>query len=301
MKLEDLKSSIEANKYDYNFLIFIDKDSEFLSEQYIYAIKDILHKDLNYIEDINQVLKSSSLFGGYESDYLDIVKVDTFDTIDKRLFNKNNLIIVCKKISDEAKAFYNVYIVNFSKLENWQIKDYLYSMCDGLDDKQLEYILNITNNNIYRLQVEIDRITLFDKSVRSNIFKEFMGEGVLEDLSSYTIFNLTNAILKRDKSAVSNIYKELKSMDVEPIGLLTILYNNFRNIIKIQLTNNATPEGTNIPSKQFWAIKHNCGIYTKQKLITIFIMLTDLDRKIKTGELNVSFLIDYILVNIFCE
>lgn len=301
MKLEDLKSSIEANKYDYNFLIFIDKDSEFLSEQYIYAIKDILHKDLNYIEDINQVLKSSSLFGGYESDYLDIVKVDTFDTIDKRLFNKNNLIIVCKKISDEAKAFYNEYIVNFSKLENWQIKDYLYSMCDGLDDKQLEYILNITNNNIYRLQVEIDRITLFDKSVRSNIFKEFMGEGVLEDLSSYTIFNLTNAILKRDKSAVSNIYKELKSMDVEPIGLLTILYNNFRNIIKIQLTNNATPEGTNIPSKQFWAIKHNCGIYTKQKLITIFIMLTDLDRKIKTGELNVSFLIDYILVNIFCE
>lgn len=301
VKLEDLKASIEANKYGYNFLIFIDKDAEFISEQYIHAIKDILHKEINYVDDINQVLKSSTLFGDNESEYLDIVKIDAFDILDNKLFNKNNLIVVCKKISDEAKSFYDKYIVNFLKLENWQIKDYLYSMCDGLNDKQLEYILSITNYDIYRLQNEIDRITLFDKSIRSNIFEEFVSEGVLEDLSSYTIFNFTNAILKKDKSALSNIYKELKSMDVEPIGLLTILYNNFRNIIKIQLTSNATPDNTNIPSKQFWAIKHNCDIYTKQKLIEIFIMLTDLDRKIKTGEISVSLLIDYILVNIFCE
>lgn len=301
MKLEDLKSSIEDNKYDYNFLIFIDKDAEFLCEQYIFAIKNILNKDLNYVEDINQILKSSSLFGDSESDCLDIVKVDTLDITDSKLFSKNNLIVVCKKISDDAKSFYDRYIVNFPKLENWQIKDYLYSICNGLDEKQLDYILNITNYNIYRLQTEIDRITLFDKNARSNIFKEFVDEGVLEDLSAYTIFNLTNAVLKKDKSIVGSIYRELKSMDVEPIGLLTILYNNFRNIIKIQLTNNATPESTNIPSKQFWAVKYNCNVYTKQKLIEIFIMLTDLDRKIKTGEINTSLLIDYILVNIFCQ
>ena len=100
-------------------------------------------------------------------------------------------------------------------------------------------------------------------------------------------------------AACKKIYKEIDKIDIEPIGLVTVLLNNFRNIIKIQLANNPTAESCGMKPNQFWAIKHSCGLYTKEQLLSIFNFLTEIDKKIKTGMIPVdSFLIDYIVINI---
>ena len=98
---------------------------------------------------------------------------------------------------------------------------------------------------------------------------------------------------------MATVYKEIQNIDVEPFGLIALLINNFRNVIDVQLSRNATAESLGLSGKQFWAIKnYSCGFYNREELIEIFEFLNDIDYKIKSGELNTSILIDYIICKI---
>ena len=112
------------------------------------------------------------------------------------------------------------------------------------------------------------------------------------------MFNLTNAIIKRDKDKIAEIYCERHNIDISEMGLLTILYTNFRNIISVQMGKNATAESLGLKQNQFNAIRWNCGKYSNAELLEIFKMLTSLDLWVKDGTLAVSDLIDYTLVKI---
>ena len=122
---------------------------------------------------------------------------------------------------------------------------------------------------------------------------------MFSDLSTYNSFGLIDAVVKRKKSEALKIFHELSSLGLNEMGVLTLLYNNFRNIIKIQLSPNPTPENTGLKSNQFWAIKkNNVGYYHKDELLYIFGLLTSMDRKIKTGYMPTSKSIEYVLINI---
>ena len=207
--------------------------------------------------------------------------------------------IICKTIDKKSLEVFNNYIVELPKLEDWQIKDYVYSVAEGANEKSLDRLIDVCGNDIYRINQELNKIKIFTQQERNFTFDKFIEDGIFSDLSTYTIFDFSNAIVKRDRETLRKIYKEIDKIDIEPIGLVTVLLNNFRNIIKIQLANNPTAESCGMKPNQFWAIKHSCGLYTKEQLLSIFNFLTEIDKKIKTGMIPVdSFLIDYIVINI---
>ena len=73
---------------------------------------------------------------------------------------------------------------------------------------------------------------------------------------------------------------------------------NIKNIINIQLDNKATAESLGMTTKQFNAIKYNIGYFNKQSLIEIFNIITDIDYKLKSGQLPANLIIDYLMLNI---
>ena len=139
-------------------------------------------------------------------------------------------------------------------------------------------------------------MSLFTEQERKHIFDSFLDDGIFDDLSEHNIFDFSNAILKKDVTSLMSLYKEIEKIDVEPLGLVTTLYNNLKNIISIQLDSSATPEKLNLPSNRFWAIKkYSCGFYTKEQLIQSFYLITDIDRKLKSGEITTDLIVDYIV------
>ncbi len=50
-------------------------------------------------------------------------------------------------------------------------------------------------------------------------------------------------------------------------------------------------------SKQFYAVSRSCGRYTKERLLEIFTMLTDVDKQLKSGTLPADLILDYIVLN----
>lgn len=291
--IQALKLKIENNLIKDENYIFYGKSEEakFLMFQYITTIAKNLNLEIEY-----------------QSTYNASDNIDIFDTSDTTL-----KVFVCSEFSEKpptSKYYYIVAdkiknidfdnVVEFPKLEDWQIQDYVYSNLEGINIKKLDYLCSICKFNINKLDQEIRRFKNFNKKELPYIFDDFATEGGYTLLSNKNIFDFSNAIIKKDYNTIIKLYPMIDIIDVEPIGLITILLNNFRDIITVQLANNPSPESCNMPANKFWAIRKNtCNIWSKEQLISNYKFLLSLDENIKTGKLNNDIiLIDFILVNI---
>ena len=292
MDIKELKKNILDKNMSDKFLIFIDENS-FLSKQYIKEISKIRKLKLEYIDDINIALSKDSMFS--VDDTLYIYTCDTFDIdIDKT----SNLIVMCKKVSKDLKDKFSDDMIEFPKLIDWQIEDYCKVKAKGVEESDIKWLMNICKNDIYRIDNELNKIAIFDERLRKAKFKEFIRDKVFSDLSSYTIFSLSNAIITKNIEELKHIYNEIENIDINAIGLVTVLYNNFKNIINIQLGVNPTAESLGMNPKQFMALRYRINHYSKNQLISIFDMLTSIDKRLKTSQLPANYIIDYIILKI---
>lgn len=304
MTLQDLKTSIENKSFKPTSFILLSED-KFIPLQYINAIQKDLGFSITYIEDLSVISPDIEDIFSVEMQDIDtdiiVFNTDIVDFSNDILYNKSNIIIVTSKIDKSSREYYKNIIIEVPKLVEWQVKDMVYSMGSGIDSKYLDWLIKNCNSDVNRLYNEMSKLSLFNESERESLFLEMSNDGAFEDLSINTIFNFTNAILKKDIKSLKTIFEEIDNIDINDFGLLTILYNNFLNVINIQLGTNPTPDSLGMSPKQFNAIKYNCGYYSQQQLISIFNMLTDLDRKIKSGEFPTNIMRDYLILSILSQ
>lgn len=289
MTIEELKQKLENNEILPNILIFkcSSEASEFIFYQYIHKYSININKDIVYIDDINKLYDTSFLFG----DSRDITNIYIYDIQKLDVLNKVEDIVwvKCKTINKKVKETFKDNIIDIPKLESWHIKDYINTNLPELDEIYQDLLYNNYKSNLFRLDLEIQKLKLFDDKGSAY---ENIKDQLYIDSSEYSIFDLTNCILKRDIKAIKNI----NVLDIDAFGLIQILTKNFRYIIDIQLAHNPTPEYVGISSKQFWAIKnYSCGYYTKDELVEIYKFLLSLDNKIKSGYISTSIIIDYVI------
>lgn len=298
--IKTLKEHIENKSIDDSLLIMEYGDDDFLSLQYCHAICDIQRergKTIKVIESIDEYPTSiGGLFFSLEDSYYYVLHVDKFDTNGVSLIGVKNLLVMCKTVSKDIKQLYLSFMTEMPKLEQWQLYDFAYS-CSGVNTKNLESLVDLCKD-AHRIDNELFKIKLFPEKQQSRIYEQMVEDGCFSDLTNYVIWDLTNAILVRDVDRVKSIVQHIENFDVDSFGLLTILYNNFKNVIKIQLGKNPTAQSVGVSDKQFWAIKKNCNHYTKEELMSIFDCLTKIDGEVKKGEFPVSIMIDYLITSI---
>lgn len=302
--LQKALTSTDMNKSELeSFYIFLNDENTFLSNQYIKEIADKRNLTIAYIDDVIELVPNKNdIFGSeqiIDDNYLYVNKIDKFSYTDIAIKNIKNLIIVCDSMNKESEELFSSYIVKMPKLEEWQIKDYVYTIADGVNSRKLDWLISLCNKDIYRLDNEISKLSLFNKKERDTLFELFADDGMFNDLSDLVVFDLTNAIIKKDIKAVGEILEEIKNFDCEPLGVNTILINSFRNIIQIQLSQNPTAEKLNMKSNQFYALKKSCGYYSKEQLIKIYDIVTSAEYQMKNGYISNDKLIEYMIVKIF--
>ena len=305
MNLEELQKVLNKGEKEFiePFYIFINSESSFLSNQYINKIAEIKGCSIEYIENPLGLLSNSmDIFGDSENNNtLYINKVDEFNYTDIEIKNIENLIIVADSVNNDCIELFKdlCSIIEMPKLVDWQIRDYAYSTLPNLENSKLDWLLSKCGKNIFRLDNEISRLSVFTKGVQNKVFDDFVNNGVYNDLSNFVVYDLTNAILTKKISTIVDILQEVKNFDCEPLGVNTLLLNSFKNVIKIQLSKNPTAESLDMKSGQFYAIKkNNCGFYSKEQLITIYNHLQDCELKLKTGELTNDELLDYMILGV---
>lgn len=293
-KLMNLKHQIENKNISDTFKIFIYSDNTFAVNQYIKEISKIKNLDINYSESLDN-LNSDDIFAFSTDEILHVINVDKLLPPYIDVEKLNNVIVKCKSVDTSLLQHYSEYIYQFPKIESWQIHDLIKTMTH-LSDNKLDWLCNCCNYSIYRLYNEALKLQLFDDS--ETMFNLFNIENAYIDLNNRTTFDLVNALVVRDVNTIGDIIANIEYIDIEPFAVLTLLIKQFRLVINIQTNAKATAESLNISSKQFYVVRKNCGKYSNDKLIEIYSLLTDIDYKIKSGELDSNQLIDYLIINI---
>lgn len=295
MDIRTLKEQIENKTVGDAPLIFVGKES-FIPMQYIKEIGNIQKRPISFIEELSL---SVSLFKNFDNS-IRVFRTDEFSLSNERLFDEKSLYIVCSKISSDCKKLYSDIVVEVPTLEAWQVQDYATSMLPEISEKELKWLCDLCNNDINRVSREVDRIKVFSSIERQSVFNDCKQQHLYDDMSNQTVFDFTNAIMKRDKELVTSLYKQIGVVDIEPLGVVTILKRNFEDLIAVQMHSSPSPEICNMKPNKFWAVKHNCGIWTSRELLNNYQFLLTIDELVKSGEVGTDIeLIDYVLCHIF--
>ena len=165
MDIRSCKKCIEDNVKITDFLIFKEAKSDFISRQYIQAISKINNQEIEYIDSIDPLINElDSIFNDFTNESaprLKVLKTSMFEYSDIRALNLDSVFIVCNKVSEETEKLFKNNIIDVPNLEAWQIKDYVYSIAEGADTKQLDRIIQICSVNIERLDSELSKLQLF--------------------------------------------------------------------------------------------------------------------------------------------
>ena len=301
MTLGELKTSIEQRNVGDNLVIFVFEDVPFIADQYIREISKIKEKKIQYLESIESLSNNTNdIFGMSQiDDGIRVYRCKEIETLSDTLKYEQNLYIITSKITDKKiEAVFENNIVKIPKLEGWQLTDYMYSVAEGVDRKNLDWLITASGSDIYRLENELDKFRLFSEAERKYLFDDMLQDGAFVDLSSFNVFNITNAVTSRDYATLKNALKEIKSFDAEPLGVVTLLYNGFKKLIQVWLAKNPTPENTGLKSGMIYAIKNQPRVFNKDQLLDAFLLLTDIDRRLKTGGIDTKWLIDYVVCRV---
>ena len=294
MEIKEHKSQIEQKTLSDDFMIWQLEDytSSVIAKQYYHKIAEFKNLNIKLINDFSEIGSE----GFIEDDNLYIYKTDKLDNFTQH----NNLIIICNKTNYKDK-------IKIPKLEPWQFVDYLQYKLPGMNKSDLEWLITqyeVTDSRVKeikyeRLENDLDKIAIFEPALQDSIFNELYTSGEYNTISNLTIFDLTEALIKRDSKLALEVIKVFDYIDSQPhVWLLSILLNNFRNIIGVQIGNNKAEE-LGISDKQLWVVKkYNCGYYDTKQLYNIYKILTNAEWLYKFGGISMDLLSDYLICQI---
>lgn len=288
MEIRTLKENIENNTLSDSSLIFVG-DNSFIPNQYIARIALNINKQITYVNDLDQ-FKHLNPFFEYKDIY--VYSTNVLDRLEVDLSRISHLYIICKKCSLDLEC-----VVKIPKLEEWQIKDYIMSKLPNFSTENADELFLLCGKDIFRIDTEINRLSLFADANKR--FAENKINGTYLDLSKDNIFDFINAIENKNLQKIFEILYKINFIDIEPLGVVTLLYNAFRKMLILVTTKYPDENNTGIKSNQIWILKKIASLYTPSQLLHIFRMLCSLQKQLVEGYLPEAILIDYMLINLF--
>lgn len=287
MNIQELKTKIENKSVGPEGIVFIASNT-FIPKQYITEISNIYGRPIHYAQTEAEIVERKSLFGAVISSDINVYITDT---IDHEIKVKDFCYVICTKYVGDG--------VQVPKLESWHILDYLKTNSSELIPvSQLEQLAKACKDDIYHVDNELSKYRMFLEQEQKLIFNRLYESNQLERNFEGTIFDFTNALLNKDKSTLVKFYKDLQNYDIEPLGVVTIIYKQLRNIINVGFNTNPTEQNTGLSSKQIYWIKKNLSKYSSKYILESFQVICEAEKLMKEGTLTNSQLLDWVVVNL---
>ena len=207
-----------------------------------------------------------------------------------------------KKIVKELKKLSKV--VECKKIENYNLNSYLenYIKDKGyiITSKNINLIISIAGLDLANLINEIDKLLIYkdtDKNISEDDIKNLICVNIDDN-----IFALTNAIMNNQKEKIIKIYKDLISMGEDEIKLIATLANQFRLLLQVKLMKNngySDNEMISTLKEHPYRIKlAKNSLFGEDKLKDKILKLSELDYKIKSGNIDKNLGLELFLLDI---
>lgn len=207
-----------------------------------------------------------------------------------------------KKISKLVSSISKTYECN--KIESYKLNNYLmnyikdsgYSISSSTVDK----LISKTGYELSIIMKELEKLFIY-KDGNKKITEEDIDEVITKTLET-NIFELTNAIINKEKSKINSIYQDLVLAKEDPLKLLITISNQFRLYLQVKIMRNGGYSEKEIittlkehPYRIGLAMKNN---YSIDELKDNLEKLSKLDYDIVTGKVDKNFGFEMYLLNI---
>ena len=207
----------------------------------------------------------------------------------------SDLIIVCsskyftkksKFINSIAKIgeVENLLFEEVSEFENYG-RHLIKQTKINIDSKAETILFERCANDVCKLEREIAKLAIYADKVDVELVKKMVSRPLEDD-----VFELTNALLKKDRKRIMQIYTDLKLLKMEPIALIAMLANQFRLILQVAILGKENKRNEEIAAilqvhpYRVKLAKDYANNYSLSDVKKIMVDLATLDAKIKTGE-----------------
>lgn len=292
MTLQEFKNNLKSQQCPSLCYIFLCKEDHLLANMYIKHYVELMKYNVEYVETLEDLVELASFPSLNDPKTLFVAHLPKIEVELPKSLGALNCIIVCGGLVNKGE----LNVIEFPKIESWQLEDYAKTKLKGLDTRKIEWLFNQLKDNPYRLDQEITKMAIFKEEERDHIFDLMNNEGAFDDITNLTIFSLVNAIAKKSKKEIVEVLSVLKLIDVDPYGLTTLLLKQFKNIVDIKM-GTSTAKEIGVSEKQYQVIKRY-NPYTPNELVNALDLLTSVDYKIKSGKLPIELVIDYLICNI---
>lgn len=298
-------------------LNLVEKETEKILLDNQFSLLELIKYDLSITStntlinelDTYSIFQDKKAVLGYDATFLTTSKSEIEQDI-KVLENyinnpnpSNILILACSKL--DGKKNICKLIKNKFKLIDLNI-NYLDYIKDNLDDYKMDSdaincLLMQTGEDISRIDNELLKLKNFktdDKIItKDDVLK------ITIPKTDDNIFNLMDAIVKRDKKRSLKVYEDLINNKVEDFKIIINLAYQFRLIYQVKSleykSDSEIAEILNIKNpKQVRAIRYKTNNFTERELIKNLHEISLLDEKIKTSKILKDVAIPLFIANL---
>lgn len=312
MDITVVKQQIQK-KEPQHFYIFVGEEVEVM-RIYINKIAECIGVKPTYADDMANIVPklSSNSFLSVPQCYViredkEFIKSDAVqDFVDEKIQNKN-IVILCFYSLDKRTKFYKAYndsIVNFERLNERILSSYLAKEID-LSKRNMQTLMEICEFDYGRCLLEIDKINLYHSAHRlpinysNSVFEDFVKDGTIYTPPYDAIFDFVDAVLKRKVKLAYNLYQQCVDVGEHMLTILSVLQSNARALLQVQsCTSKDIANSTGLTGFQIKLAKERCGIYRNRELVTMLKLIQKVEKGIKTGEIEESISVEYVLVNV---
>lgn len=287
MNVKMLKEQILNNSLSDDFLVLVCEDNFFIAEQYITKLCQIKHYTENFVNELVDQEKSALSLVFDFSNVLNILKTEVFSEFSSDYSQFKNNIVICNKVDKKVEDSLKNYIIKIPKLVDWQIKDYIKTICKDLEADEVDWLFDVTDGNIYRIENELDKIKLFSGIKQREILNELKYDDN-SDLYKISVFTLCDALLKRNIVVLNDYLRHIDVANVDPFSLIGLLISNYKKILFINFNSGLSAEQLKMTPKQINAIKYYYRNISEKTVVNALKYLTSLDRQLKTGKLDLE-------------
>lgn len=238
-----------------------------------------------------------------DKDYLAQDKI--WDSLNTGAVQGKNTIILIYTNLDKRSKFYkqhNEMFTEFEKLIPEVLAKYIKKEI-GLEAKRGVKFAELCDCNYSRILLECDKLKHLSAARKCDIdtaYEIAIKEKLIYSSPKDVIFELIDAICKREVSRSYDLLRELMSINENPLGVISLLYTNFRSLLLVQSA--GAGEGiTNRTGLTPWQVKlakEKGNHYSIGELVKGIRTIRETEKGIKTGAIEQNMAIEFILASV---
>ena len=301
---ENIKKIIDDLKINSEEIIKMDMDSSTINSLLVEASSVNMFSDRKLIICDNTVFLSSKDDINSKDDIEELIKYinNPFKDVYIIFIFRGEAIDSRKKISKLISSVSKVYECN--KIENFNLNNYLmdYIRSKGytISSKSIDLLISKTSYELSIIMNELDKLFIYKDKDKKITLEDI--EKVITNNIETNIFDLTNAIINKEKNKIDKLYKDLLKRKEDPLKLIITLSNQFRLYLQVKIMrNNGYSEKEIVttlkehPYRISLALKNN---YSIEELELQLKKLSKLNLDIVTGKLDKEFGFEMYLLNL---